>query len=57
MLGYDLLEWQGEDWRQHPQHARRAQLEQVIDACASPRLMPSPLLTADGLATLRELLP
>ncbi|WP_220812959.1 ATP-dependent DNA ligase [Pseudomonas paralcaligenes] len=57
MLGYDLLEWQGQDWRSRPQHERRAQLEKVIAACASPRLMPSPLLHGDSwqaLATQRE---
>ncbi|MDG9928672.1 MULTISPECIES: ATP-dependent DNA ligase [unclassified Pseudomonas] len=57
MLGYDLLEWQGQDWRSRPQHERRAQLEKVIAACASPRLMPSPLLHGDSwqaLAAQRE---
>ncbi|TBU89025.1 ATP-dependent DNA ligase [Phytopseudomonas dryadis] len=57
LLGYDLLEWQGADWRSRPQHERRAQLERVIAACASPRLMPSPLLSGDSwqaLADLRE---
>jgi DNA ligase-1 len=55
VLGYDLLEWQGHDWRRHPQHERRAQLERVIAACASPRLMPSPVLAADSWAALAEL--
>jgi DNA ligase-1 len=57
MLGYDLLEWQGQDWRSRPQHERRTQLEKVIAACASPRLMPSPLLHGDSwqaLAAQRE---
>ena len=31
---YDLLEWQGQDWRQQPQHARRAQLDAVAPALA-----------------------
>ena len=44
VLAYDLLEWQGEDWRSRSQHQRRAQMEQVVASCASPRLMPSPLL-------------
>ncbi|MDG9924265.1 MULTISPECIES: ATP-dependent DNA ligase [unclassified Pseudomonas] len=52
VLGYDLLEWQGHDWRSRPQHERRAQLEQVIAACASPRLMPSPLLHGDSWQAL-----
>jgi len=54
VLAYDLLEWQGDDWRARPQHARRAQLEQVVAACASPRLMPSPLLHGDSWQALAE---
>ena len=57
VLAYDLLEWQGEDWRSRPQHQRRAQMEQVVASCASPRLMPSPLLQGDtwqALAQQRE---
>ncbi|MFJ3482051.1 ATP-dependent DNA ligase [Pseudomonas sp. NPDC090202] len=45
LLAYDLLEWQGEDWRNRPQHQRRSQLEQVIANAQSPLLLPSPLLT------------
>ncbi|RRV06814.1 ATP-dependent DNA ligase [Pseudomonas sp. v388] len=44
VLAYDLLEWQGHDWRSRPQHERRTQLEQLIDSCRSPVLMPSPVL-------------
>ena len=54
VLAYDLLEWQGEDWRGRPQHERRAQLEQVVATCASPRLMPSPLLHGDTWQALAE---
>ena len=54
VLAYDLLEWQGDDWRARPQHARRAQLEQVVAGCASPRLMPSPLLHGDSWQALAE---
>lgn len=42
VLAYDLLEWQGEDWRNQPQAKRRAQLEEVIARCNSPVLLPSP---------------
>jgi len=45
VLAYDLLEWQGEDWRNQPQAKRRAQLEDVIARCNSPVLLPSPVLT------------
>ncbi|MCW2292239.1 DNA ligase-1 [Pseudomonas sp. BIGb0408] len=54
VLAYDLLEWQGDDWRSRPQHARRAQLEQVVARCASPRLMPSPLLHGESWQALAE---
>jgi DNA ligase-1 len=45
VLAYDLLEWQGHDWRSKPQHERRAQLEHVIVNAQSPVLMPSPILS------------
>ena len=45
VLAYDLLEWQGHDWRSKPQHERRAQLEQVIVSAQSPVLMASPILS------------
>ncbi|MDP9655453.1 UNVERIFIED_ORG: DNA ligase-1 [Pseudomonas putida] len=57
LLAFDLLEWQGEDWRNRPQAERRAQLERVASNCANPRLRLSPLLTGDtwlDLARQRE---
>ncbi|AGE24750.1 MULTISPECIES: ATP-dependent DNA ligase [Pseudomonas] len=54
VLAYDLLEYQGEDWRNHVQAERRAQLEQVITACDQPVLLPSPLLQADTWEALAE---
>ncbi|TBU74846.1 ATP-dependent DNA ligase [Pseudomonas daroniae] len=54
VLAYDLLEWRGDDWRMRPQHERRAQLEHVLATCASPRLMPSPLLHGDSWQALAE---
>lgn len=57
VLAYDLLEHQGEDWRNHSQAERRAQLEQVIATCNKPVLLPSPLLTGStwqDLARQRE---
>ncbi|RMR28971.1 DNA ligase, ATP-dependent [Pseudomonas syringae pv. coriandricola] len=57
VLAYDLLEWQGADWRSRPQHERRTQLETLIDSCQSEVLMPSPVLTGKDwldLATQRE---
>ena len=57
LLAFDLLEWQGEDWRNRSQAERRAQLEWVASDCANPRLRLSPLLTGDtwlDLARQRE---
>lgn len=57
VLAYDLLEYQGEDWRNHIQAERRTQLEQVIAACNQAVLRPSPLLegpTWEALAAQRE---
>jgi DNA ligase-1 len=47
ILAYDLLEWQGEDWRNRTQATRRTQLEQLILNCANPVLMSSPVLTGE----------
>ncbi|MBJ2217311.1 ATP-dependent DNA ligase [Pseudomonas sp. MF7453] len=57
VLAYDLLEYQGDDWRNHIQAERRTQLEQVIAACDQPVMLPSPLIEAPtwaALATQRE---
>ena len=57
VLAYDLLEHQGDDWRNHPQAERRAQLEHVIAQCNQPVLLASPLLTGttwEDLAEQRE---
>lgn len=57
VLAYDLLEWQGDDWRSRPQHERRAQLETLIESVQSEVLMPSPVLTGKDwldLAKQRE---
>jgi DNA ligase-1 len=57
VLAYDLLEWQGHDWRSKLQHQRRTQLEQVITEAQSPVLMPSPVLSGKDwldLGTQRE---
>ncbi|XVJ46415.1 ATP-dependent DNA ligase [Pseudomonas sp. UBT] len=54
VLAYDLLEYQGEDWRSHTQAERRAQLEHVIAQCNQPVLLPSPLLTGNSWADLAQ---
>ncbi|MHC8403834.1 ATP-dependent DNA ligase [Pseudomonas sp. TMB3-21] len=57
VLGYDLLEWQGEDWRNQPQAKRRERLDQLIADCANPVLLTSPVLAGEDwldLARQRE---
>lgn len=57
VLAYDLLEWQGDDWRQHEHRERREQLEAVVEQCPSPQLMLSPLVSGadwQDLARQRE---
>lgn len=54
ILAYDLLEWQGQDWRTKPQSVRRAQLEQVVAQCNQPQLQISALLTGDSWQDLDE---
>ncbi|QXH52677.1 ATP-dependent DNA ligase [Pseudomonas fakonensis] len=57
LQAYDLLEYQGEDWRNHPQHVRRQQLEQLLAEHPLAPVLLSPLLAGDSwadLAGLRE---
>ena len=52
LQAYDLLEWQGEDWRSRPQHERRRQLEHLLQQHPLAPLLLSPLLTGDSWADL-----
>ena len=57
LWGYDLLDWQGADWRSRPQAERRAQLEALVQTTAHPALRLSPVLQGDTwteLAAQRE---
>jgi DNA ligase-1 len=54
VLAYDVLEWQGDDWRSRPQHERRAQLDKVIETCNSPVLLPSPVVTGKDWLDLSQ---
>jgi DNA ligase-1 len=49
LLAYDLLEWRGEDWRQHPQQQRRTQLEALVAESAAGDLLDSPPASAEVL--------
>src|SRR5690606_19933061 len=56
-LAYDLLEYQGEDWRDRPLEERRAALETIVADAAQPALRLSPMAEADdwpALTTIRE---
>ncbi|MFT0868948.1 ATP-dependent DNA ligase [Pseudomonas sp. CAM1A] len=57
LLAYDLLEWQGEDWRSRSQDQRREQLEALVDSIGDTHLRQSPRVTGDdwqALARQRE---
>jgi len=56
-FAYDLLELEGEDWRNRPLSERRAKLEEILIQLNHPTLIISPVVafdTWDALATLRE---
>ncbi|BFO02694.1 MULTISPECIES: ATP-dependent DNA ligase [Pseudomonas] len=57
LQAYDLLEWQGEDWRNRPQHERRAQLQHLTQQYPLAPVLLSPLLQGSDwhdLARQRE---
>ena len=53
LLAYDLLEWDGADLRERPQHERRAQLEALLRRAAASALL-SPLDAARRLGRPRR---
>jgi DNA ligase 1 len=53
-IAYDLLEWQGADWRDQPQQARRLQLDSAVQGTALQLSPPVEGITWDALAALRE---
>ncbi|MGV6396449.1 ATP-dependent DNA ligase [Pseudomonas caspiana] len=54
LLAYDLLEWEGHDWRSRPQQERRTQLDALIESCQSPVLLPSPVVSGSDWLDLSE---
>ncbi|MFJ3075558.1 ATP-dependent DNA ligase [Pseudomonas sp. NPDC087029] len=54
LQAYDLLEWQGEDWRNRPQHERRRQLQWLVDNHSLGPVRLSPLLHGDSWEALAE---
>jgi DNA ligase-1 len=55
LVCYDLLEENGVDLRQLPQHERRALLEALVDAVGQPQLKLSPLVHARGWDELADI--
>jgi len=56
-FAYDILEFEGEDWRPRPLVERRAKLEEIVAAAKHERLLLSetvPFNTWEGLAELRK---
>ena len=54
-LAYDLIEWQGEDWRSRPLDERRAQLQATVSALPSSVIALSPALAAPSWPELEEI--
>ncbi|HEY0586442.1 MAG TPA: ATP-dependent DNA ligase [Pseudoduganella sp.] len=55
LVAYDLLELDGVDVRQLPQHERRALLEQLVQQAGQPQLRLSPLVLAQDWAQLAQI--
>ncbi|HJW18599.1 MAG TPA: cisplatin damage response ATP-dependent DNA ligase, partial [Flavisolibacter sp.] len=56
-FAYDLLEYNGTDWRDRPLEERRSQLEEIVAAANHPSLIISPIVPFNNweeLARLRE---
>ena len=56
-FAYDLLEYEGEDWRNRTMEERRAKLEEIVTVINHPALIISPVVhfsSWDELARLRE---
>jgi DNA ligase-1 len=54
-FAYDLLEFDGEDWRNKPLEERRAKLEEVVATVNHPTLVISPIVAFDSWEELTEL--
>jgi len=54
-IAYDLLEYQGEDFREHPMHERRNMLEKIVAAINQPVLRISPVIEFNNWPELAEI--
>ncbi len=55
VFAYDLLEWNGEDWRERPMRERRAKLEQLFSANPASSLQLSPIIVSGSWDVLKEI--
>ncbi len=55
VFAYDLLEWNGMDWRERPMKERRAMLEQVLAANPASSLQLSPVIVPGNWEALKEI--
>jgi len=55
LFGYDLLEWEGEDWRQKDLSERRGQLEKIFAENPTNRLLLSPVIAATSWKELEAI--
>ena len=56
-FAYDVLEWEGEDWRERPMAERRAKLEEVVASINHSTIQLSPVITFnswDDLSAIRN---
>ncbi|HEY0058181.1 MAG TPA: ATP-dependent DNA ligase [Flavisolibacter sp.] len=54
-FAYDLMEYEGEDWRTRPLAERRSKLEEVLARVNHPTLILSPVVSFDNWEALDEL--
>jgi len=54
-FAYDLLEWEGTDWRDQPLQQRRTKLEALVAQVQHPKLLLSPSVNFDTWEELAEL--
>jgi DNA ligase 1 len=52
---YDLLEFDGEDWRERPMEERRKKLEEIIAAADHPSIFISPIISFSSWEDLTEI--
>ena len=55
LFAYDLLEWEGVDWRSRTLSERRLQLEQLFIDNSSPNLLLSPVISFSAWEQLRQI--